>query len=101
MNFIVYNIKKGGDSVKIFFVIGSVTAATRLIRELYKSGIKKASVVNTPTAISSGGCSYSIKSDESEAEQIYLVARRKNIKVKGVYREIESGEECKYESISG
>ena len=86
--------------MKIFFVIGSVTQASRLIRELYKSGIKKASVVNTPAAISNGGCSYSIKSDESETELIYTAARRKNIRIKEVYREIVSGEEYKYESIS-
>ena len=82
--------------MKILFVIGSVTSASRLKRELYKMGVKNAVVVNTPISVSTGGCSYSIEASESEKELIYEAAKRRKIKIKGVYR----GEGEELENIS-
>lgn len=74
----------------IYAAIGSVTAATRFVRELNRMGIR-AAVVHTPAEINSGGCSYSVRVDERYSSELEAVARMKNYRLKRMYK-VEKGE---------
>lgn len=84
--------------MNIFFVIGSVTTASQLLRRLQKNGVQRAAAVSTPIAISNGSCSYSIKCNEREFDRVYKIIKQKGVKIKGIYKEVEEGYE--YENIS-
>jgi len=53
---------------KILITIGSVTTASRFARVMERRAGKHASVVQTPSELNTGGCSYSVKINESDIE---------------------------------
>lgn len=84
----------------ILAVTGSVTAATRLLRELERHGCINSRVVHTPTVLSNGGCSYSVRIGEECMQALNESAKIRRIKIKGIFKEyLEKGEYI-YESIS-
>ncbi len=85
---------------QIIFVLGSVNIAAKLFRYVQKSGCLKCSLIKTPAIISSGGCSYSLKTEEQYLKMIEKEALKRKIKIKGIYREILKEGEFEYEGIS-
>ena len=85
----------------ILAVIGSVTTASRLKHLTEQMGCKEVRVIHTPTAIHSGGCSYSVKVPEKCRLLLTEAISKSGIKIKELYREaIENGESV-YIDISG
>lgn len=86
---------------EILAVVGSITSAVRLQKDLNRKGYLKVYVMNTPISISSGGCSYSLKFGENVKSAFFQAAKRRRVKVRGLYRikSDERGEDV-YESIS-
>lgn len=84
----------------MYIVIGSVTTATRLARILEKTIGVPASVTHTPAAIKSGGCSYSVRINDSSLGAVRKVVDEYGINIKGIYKEEISGREREYRDIS-
>ena len=82
-------------------VVGSVTAAARIQRDLEKMGFLNARVVNTPVNLSNGSCSYSVKLTEGGMQNVINAAIRRKVKIKGIYAVRQEGGEYIYENISG
>lgn len=84
----------------ILAMTGSITSATRLAGELERLGCLNARVVHTPTAIKSGGCSYSVKMPEECKTKLEKIRTSKNLKIKKVLLEKTDGKERIYNDIS-
>ncbi len=84
----------------ILAVTGSITTSTRLARELERLGCLKARVVHTPSAISSGGCSYCVRIPEECITELLALRKKRSMKIKKLYRELSDGEERVYDDIS-
>lgn len=80
-------------------VIGSVTTASRLKRELERRKIT-AAVVHTPTELGNSGCSYSIKTKRAILPVIIELAEKYKIKVKGFFIIEETSNGAVYHDIS-
>jgi len=68
---------------EILIIVGSITNATRLERRLLAYGDKKTRIVNTPSDISNGGCSYSVVA--SLSSENYVRSGIRGVSVKGIY----------------
>ncbi len=86
--------------VFVYIVIGSVTTAMRLARLLERTVGVPASVVHTPAAIKTGGCSYSVRIIGCTVQTIKAVVDEYGINIKGIYAEEFSGKEREYRDIS-
>lgn len=84
----------------MYIVVGSVTTATRLARILEKRVGIPASVAHTPSAIKSGGCSYSVRINDNALGAARRVVDEYGINIKGMYKEEISGREREYRDIS-
>ena len=84
----------------MYIVIGSVTSAVRFKRELEHASGYPVSVVHTPAALSSGGCSYSIRAYDRLAEFVKQFCSEKNIEVKRICIEEFVGGERVYHDLS-
>jgi len=73
-----------------FIVYSSVTYATR-IRNYFKNDGSYIGLLHTPAEISPGGCSYSVKVKQHNAQKVVEISRRFGFKIKGIYRQTESG----------
>ena len=80
--------------------IGSITTAERLARIIERSTGVHASVVHTPASINRGGCSYSVRFNDSYKNDVQRLAREYNVTIKRFYREGLSGDERVYHAIS-
>ena len=77
----------------MYILVGSVTTAARLKKAAEKIVGFPAYVVHTPSAIHSGGCSYSVRLDDRALDVIKTVAGDNQIPIKRIYIEkIENGE---------
>lgn len=85
---------------KIIVVVGSVTTAARLEKILRKRMGVTSNVIHTPAQISSGGCSYSIRSNHENLSYIKEAAGANKIRVRGFYIEDSFEGEKKYYAIS-
>lgn len=84
----------------ILAVTGAITTATRLSKEIEKNGCINARVIHTPSALSSGGCSYAVKVPDSCLTKMLTSASDMGIKIRKLYRErLENGEKV-YDDIS-
>ena len=81
-------------------VVGSVTAAVRLRRELERASGYPAEVVHTPKALSKGGCSYSVKADDRLENMIGAFCAEKGLSVKRICKARTEGGETVYDDIS-
>ena len=71
---------------EILAVVGSITGAVRLQKDLNRKGYLKVYAVNTPTCLNSGGCSYSLKFSEDIKQAFFGAANRRRIKIRGLYK---------------
>lgn len=69
---------------KLLITVGAVTTASRLARMALRTGVK-ASVIQTPSFLNSGGCSYSIKINESDFDELDIVSKKYNIPYRKIY----------------
>ena len=85
---------------EIIFIIGSVTTATRFRKMLEKTGVIEAVVIHTPTEISGGNCSYSVRFGYHNLTIALETARSLNIRIRKIYREEKTDEGRIYHDIS-
>ena len=71
----------------MYVVTGSITSALRLSKVLESQYGQIASVVHTPLAIKKGGCSYSVKTDMTDKNDILNAAKSIDVNIKGIYGE--------------
>ena len=82
----------------MYIITGSITSTTRLSKAIEQFGGYPAYVVHTPSAIKSGGCSYSVRCDEKILPILDKIAHDNGISVKGIYKEkYENGERIYYD----
>lgn len=74
----------------IYAAIGSVTTAARLKKELSARGIR-ARVVDTPSEINSGGCSYSVSVSQIHRRELEQLASAGRYKIKKIYAKNPKG----------
>lgn len=86
--------------MQILAVVGSVTVASALLKEMERNGCINCRVVHTPVCISGGGCSYSVKFDEACMKLLKPCIQRRRIKLRGIYKEILKEGEYIYDDIS-
>lgn len=67
----------------IYAAVGSITTATRLMRELERRGIA-AAVTHTPSQMNKGGCSYSVKVKGSDRAGLMQAAADRRIRLRGL-----------------
>ena len=67
-------------------VLSSATTAGRIKRYLEKEGFT-ARIIQTPKALSKGGCGYSIVVPEEGKEGIVQAASKLSVRIRGFYRE--------------
>ena len=71
----------------MLITIGSITTATRAVKIIEsKTGIK-GKVVSTPSELNHGGCSYSVRYDDSYENVLRKVVKEYRIPAKKWYRE--------------
>lgn len=70
---------------ELLAVVGPVTTTLRLQKMLNKMGDINARSVHTPASLSTGGCSYSIRTLGKSLSMIVELAKKNNIKVKAYY----------------
>ena len=80
--------------------IGSITTAERLARIIERGTGSRAAVVHTPASINKGGCSYSVRFNDSYENDVKRLIREYNVRVKRFYREGLSGGGRVYHDIS-
>lgn len=73
--------RKGDNMLYIYAVVGSVTTASRLARELERRQIR-ATVTHTPSHINRGGCSYSVRIRAADRNALERAAAERRIKVR-------------------
>lgn len=84
----------------MYIVVGSITTATRLAKILEKTAGIPASAVHTPSSISRGGCSYSVRTNEQFLNTVRMVISEFNIRIKAIYIEEFNNGEREYRAIS-
>lgn len=84
----------------ILALVGAITTATRLTKEMEKSGCLGARVVHTPAVLSSGGCSYSVRVPGECLAQLLKVSSETGFNIKKIYRERTESEGSVYDAIS-
>lgn len=71
----------------MYVTVGSATTAARLRKAAEKIIGFPAYVVHTPSAVSGGGCSYSVRLDDRALNDIKRIASDIGISIKGIYIE--------------
>ena len=66
-------------------VIGPVTTAARFEKKINAQSRISTRIIHTPDTLSSGGCSYSIKTKAENFPILLEIANQYKIKVKGYY----------------
>lgn len=83
---------------EILIVVGSVTNAVRLEKRLLSYGDLRTRVINTPTTLGGGGCSYSVVA--SLSSEGFVRMNSKGISIKKIYLIDNSSKERYYHDIS-
>lgn len=84
----------------MYIIVGSVTTATRLKKIAEKTIGFPAYVVHTPSAIRTGGCSYSVRLDDRALSDIKMIASDNEIPIKRIYIEKFENGESVYHAVS-
>lgn len=82
---------------KLLITIGAITTATRFAALMDKKAGKKAWVVQTPSALNTGGCSYSVKIKRADLGDAYAISQKYKIPIRKIYK-ADGGE---YNALSG
>ncbi len=80
--------------------IGSITTAVKLKKAIMRTGVVTPSVVHTPSEINKGGCSYSLRFKQDYIPIVKRSAENVHIIIKGLFLEVQNGEEREYRAIS-
>lgn len=83
----------------VIFVIGSITTASRFRKIMEKLGCFSAEVIHTPSEISGGSCSYSVRAKYDCLVYGLQAAKDFDINIRKIYREIGERERT-YDDIS-
>ena len=84
----------------MYVIVGSVTMATRLKKQLEKASGHSASVVHTPAQLAkSSGCAYSVRADNSLYSMIRPLCNELGISLKKIYLEETDGEERVFNAV--
>ncbi len=94
-----YNIR-GDFMPKLIITAGSITTAVRIKKTLNSIGGINATVINTPSSINQGGCSYSVRTDYNNLNLVRNLASEKKIKFRKLYMQTNEGGEVLYNAIS-
>lgn len=68
-------------------VFASSVSGNRLKNSALRANIKDVRITQTPNAIKTDGCSYSLKVKMSDLDNIMALAKRNNIRFTAIYRE--------------
>lgn len=81
----------------MYVMVGSVTTAMRLKKLMEQRFAVPAEVVHTPSQLSHGGCSYSVRTDDRAADTVRRVSAEYSVPVRGMYKvKIINGERVFY-----
>ncbi len=81
---------------KLLITVGSVTTASRFSRLMERKAGKHASVVQTPSELNTGGCSYSIKINAADIADARQISTQYKVPIRKIYS-INGGE---YNAVS-
>ena len=84
----------------LIITAGSVTTAIRLEKQLSYAGDLNAAVIHTPPAISTGGCSYSVRTSLDKMPLVKQIIEGKRIRVRKFYIEENVNGERVYNALS-
>ncbi len=76
-------------------VLTSVTAAKRAQKILERNGVS-CNVIRTPSGISNGGCSNSLKLKTAFSKKAVSVLKDNEFNIRGVYKELYDGLNYRY-----
>lgn len=71
---------------KLLITVGPVTTASRFSRLMERSAGKRASVVQTPSELNTGGCSYSIKINGNDLDDAKSISAQFGVPIRKIYR---------------
>lgn len=81
---------------KLLITVGAITTASRFARLMERKAGKRAAVVQTPSALNSGGCSYSIQINEDDLPDAQRISGEYKVPIRKVYK-MDGGE---YHAVS-
>ena len=81
-----------------YIIYGSVTYANR-IKRFFDNEKGFVGVIHTPSAISSGGCSYSLKLDRDKAKRAIALSVQYGVKIHGIFKQNADGTFVKVEVL--
>lgn len=84
----------------MYILVGSSTTAERLKRATERRLGFPAYVVHTPSAISTGGCSYCVRVDDRALGEIRIIASESGVPIKNIYIETTEKGERVYHAVS-
>lgn len=84
----------------MYVVVGSATAAERLKRAAERSIGFPAYVVKTPQPIRTGGCSYSVRTDDRALDIMKKIIRDRGLSYKKIYTVHNKNGERVYHAVS-
>lgn len=84
----------------MYILVGSATTAERLKKAVERNVGFPAAVVHTPSALSTGGCSYSLRLDDRMLGDIRRIASDNHIPIRRIYIEKKENGESVYHAVS-
>lgn len=84
----------------MYILVGSVTTAARLKKAIEKIVGIPAYVTHTPSAIHTGGCSYSVRVDNRALDDVRVIAGDMALSIKKIYIEKNENGERVYHAVS-
>ena len=82
---------------KLLITVGAITTASRFARLMETKAGKHADVVQTPSSLNTGGCSYSIRINAASLADARAISEKYKVPIRRIYR-INGGD---YNAISG
>ena len=68
----------------------SITFAQR-VKESFRYSGHNVSLTHTPSALSRGSCSYSVRAEERILNRVIAAAEEMDIRIRGIYKELGNG----------
>ena len=85
----------------MYILVGSITIAARLRKQLEAASGYPADVVHTPKKLNeTGGCSYSVRADDRLIPFVRSICSERDIKIKNIYTEEICNGERVYNVVS-
>lgn len=84
----------------MYILVGPITAAARLARILEGASGYPADVVHTPAQLNKGGCSYSVRINDSVQKLVVPLSKEYGLQIKKMYTEDIIDGERVYHAVS-